>query len=97
MTQQQIETSVQQFVAEKFMFGQGADKLTKDTSFLDLGVIDSTGVLELVMFLEQTFGIKVGDEEIVPDNLDSVRKIGEYVLRKRGAAHDQRKTVTGAA
>jgi len=41
MTQQQIETSVQQFVAEKFMFGQGADKLTKDTSFLDLGVIDS--------------------------------------------------------
>jgi acyl carrier protein len=92
MTQTQIESAVRQFVAEKFMFGQGAEKLTDDTSFLELGVIDSTGVLELVMFLEQKFAIKVGDEEIVPDNLDSVRKIGAYVVRKQ-----QRKPMSGAA
>ena len=98
MTQQQLESSVKQFVAEKFMFGQGADTLTHDTSFLELGLIDSTGVLELVMFLEQQFDIKVGDEEIVPDNLDSVRKIGAYVLRKRGGAADNPvAAVTGAA
>jgi acyl carrier protein len=82
MTQAQIESAVKQFVVDKFMFGQGGDKLSGDTSFLESGLIDSTGVLELVMFLEEKFGVKVADEEMLPENLDSIRSIAAYVTRK---------------
>jgi acyl carrier protein len=85
MTQAQIESAVKQFVADKFMFGQGGDKLANDTSFLETGLIDSTGVLELVMFLEEKFRVKVADEEMLPENLDSVRAIAAYVSRKLAA------------
>ena len=82
MTQAQIESAVRQFVVDKFMFGEGADKLGNDSSFLETGLIDSTGVLELVMFLEEKFGVKVADEEMLPENLDSVRLIAAFVTRK---------------
>ena len=82
MTQAQIESAVRNFVAEKFLFGQGTDTLAADTSFLESGLIDSTGVLELVMFIEDNYRVKVSDEEMVPENLDSVRAIASYVLRK---------------
>ena len=85
MTQAQIETAVRDFVSEKFMFGQGGDKLASDTSFLESGLIDSTGVLELVMFLEDKYRVKVADEEMLPENLDSVRAIAGYVTRKLAA------------
>ena len=85
MTQAQIETAVRDFVSEKFMFGQGGDKLASDTSFLEGGLIDSTGVLELVMFLEEKYRVKVADEEMLPENLDSVRAIASYVTRKLAA------------
>ena len=85
MTQAQIETAVRQFVAEKFMFGQGGDKLSSETSFLETGLIDSTGVLELVMFIEDKYRVKVGDEEMLPENLDSIRAIAAYVTRKLAA------------
>ena len=85
MTQPQIESAVRQFVVDKFMFGEGADKLSNDTSFLESGLIDSTGVLELVMFLEEKFRVKVADEEMLPENLDSVTAIAAFVTRKLGA------------
>jgi acyl carrier protein len=56
--------------------------LKLDTSFLDKGIIDSTGVIELVAYLETTFNIRVEDEEIIPDNLDSVSKLTGFVLSK---------------
>ena len=85
MTQPQIEGAVRQFVVDKFMFGEGADKLSNDTSFLETGLIDSTGVLELVMFLEEKFRVKVADDEMLPENLDSVTAIAAFVTRKLGA------------
>ena len=85
MTQEQIEAAVKQFVVDKFMFGQGGDKLSRDASFLEGGMIDSTGVLELIMFLEEKFRVKVGDDEMLPENLDSIRAIGAFVSRKTGA------------
>ena len=61
-------------------------QLKNDASFLEEGIVDSTGVLELVLFVEETFGITVNDEEIVPDNFDSVEKLARYVrLRSDGA------------
>lgn len=74
---------VREFIVENFLYGDG-EKLKEGTSFLAGGIIDSTGILELVSFLEETFGITVLDEEMVPDNLDSLRSIEVYLERKIG-------------
>jgi acyl carrier protein len=72
---------VRSFLVADYLFGQD-DKLEDDTSFLDAGIIDSTGVLQLIAFLERTFGIRVNDEELTPDNLDSISNISAYLSRK---------------
>jgi acyl carrier protein len=77
-----IEQDIRQFVISNFLFGTDDGTLTSDESFLENGIIDSTGVLELVGFLEQTYQIKVRDQELVPDNLDSLRKVTAFVQRK---------------
>lgn len=69
------------FVIHNFLFGQG-DSLTNDDSFLESGIIDSTGVLELVGFLEEKFAISIEDEELVPANLDSVDRVMRFIERK---------------
>jgi acyl carrier protein len=61
-------------------------KISSDTSLLDSGLIDSTGILELVSFLESEFGIQVQDEEIVPENFETVKNVAAFVATKRGAA-----------
>lgn len=76
-----VDDDVRAFVIQNFMFGQGA-QLTDDESFLEAGIIDSTGVLELVGFLETKFGIVVADEDLVPANLDSVVRVARFVERK---------------
>ena len=63
--------SVRQFIRETFLFGDG-EWLQDDMSFLENGVVDSTGILELIMFLEETYGITIADDELVPENLDSI-------------------------
>lgn len=72
---------VKAYIVDNFLFG-AADGLSDETSFLDEGIIDSTGVLELVEFLEKTFSITVEDEELVPENLDSIDSIAVFVQRK---------------
>jgi acyl carrier protein len=72
---------IRAFVIENYLFGEDG-KLGNDDSFLETGIIDSTGVLELVRFLEATFGIKVADEELIPDNLDSINKIVAFLQAK---------------
>ena len=69
------------FVVENFLFGEG-NGIRDDTPFLESGVIDSTGMLELVGFLEQRFGIRMADDEIVPENLNSLVRIDAYLGRK---------------
>jgi acyl carrier protein len=77
-----ISLAVRRFIAENFLFRDEGDAITHDASLLDAGIIDSTGVLELVCFLEATFGIQVADDEMLPENLDSIRAISNYVGRK---------------
>ena len=77
-----IQKTFRNFIIENFLFEED-DNLKEDTSFLENGIIDSTGVLELVMFIEETYGISVEDDDIVPENLDSISKIAEYVQRKQ--------------
>jgi acyl carrier protein len=76
-----IEREVHSFVISNFFFDQSID-LEPDDSLLDKGLIDSTGVIELVDFLEERYAIKVEDDEVIPANLDSVRNVAKYVVRK---------------
>jgi acyl carrier protein len=73
--------TVRHFVVENFLFGDG-ESLKEDTSFLETGIIDSTGILELVMFLEETYGVKIEDDELIPENLDNIRNITQFLERK---------------
>jgi acyl carrier protein len=78
-----LKSQVRQYVMDNFLMGAGAE-LGDDDSFMGSHVIDSVGVLELIAFLEQTFGIKVDDDEMLPDNLDSLNGVGRYLQRKLG-------------
>ena len=80
-----VESTVRKFIADSFLYREGLDDFGDDASFLDASLIDSTGILELVMFLEETFKFKIADAEVIPDNLDSINKIAAYVRRKTGA------------
>ncbi|MHC4323085.1 MAG: acyl carrier protein [Planctomycetota bacterium] len=80
-----ISVKVREFVVENFLFGDG-EALKDDTSFMEEGIIDSTGILELVFFLEETFGLSVEDDELVPDNMDSLQNIAGYIGRKLNAS-----------
>lgn len=77
-------SKVREFVVENFLFGDG-ETLRDDTSFMEDGIIDSTGILELVFFLEETFGFSVEDDELVPENMDSLQNIARFVDRKMNA------------
>ena len=77
----EIKTKVRAFIVENFLYGEDG-KLKDDTSFLEGGILDSTGVLELVSFLEETFSIHVEGDDLVPENLDSLNNIQAY-LEKR--------------
>jgi acyl carrier protein len=76
-----IKETVRQFITKNF-YVPDPSLLTDDVSFLDKGIIDSTSVLELTTFLEQEFGIQVADEELVPENLDSLVNVEGFVRRK---------------
>lgn len=74
---------IRSFIIESFLFGND-DDLKDETSFLDEGIVDSTGILELVAFIEETFKIAVEDEELIPENLDSISNVVNYLGRKKG-------------
>jgi len=69
------------FVVTNFLFGQD-DKLDNDDSFLEKGIIDSTGILELVSFVEETYGITIEDQELIPENLDSINNLLRFLQTK---------------
>jgi acyl carrier protein len=73
---------IREFVISNFLFGDAA-ALEDDRSFLDSDIVDSTGMLELIMFLEGTYGIRVEPEEMVPENLDSVNRLVEFLGKKQ--------------
>ena len=82
-----LKQSIRTFIETSFLFREGRGGLTDGESLLGAGLIDSTGILELVTYLEGEFGIVVQDEEIIPENLDSVDQIPAYVIRKQPLPH----------
>ncbi len=73
---------IREFVMEQFLKDSSEQTLGDDASFLEEGIIDSVGVLELVAFLEEKFGLTVEDEELSPENLDSLARLVDYVDSK---------------
>ncbi len=77
------EAVLRSFIGETFLLGRNVSEVSNEDSLLENGIIDSTGVLELIGFIEETFNIELADEEVIPENLDSIARISEFVRRKQ--------------
>jgi acyl carrier protein len=77
-----INTIIHQYISQNLLYSEDGFHYSDDDSFLDEGIIDSLGVMELVVFVEQEFSIVVLDLEITPENFDSVNKLAEYINKK---------------
>ncbi|MDP1664619.1 MAG: acyl carrier protein [Methylobacter sp.] len=77
---------IRQYIMENLLFTEDESVLQDSDSFLDGGIIDSTGVMEIILFIEETFGIKINDSEMLPANLDSVDKLADFIQRKQAQA-----------
>jgi acyl carrier protein len=78
-----VTSEVRSYIIDRFLFGQNGDKLANSDSFMEQRLVDSTGILEVVMFIEERYGISVVDEDLVPENLDSIERIAAFVARKQ--------------
>jgi acyl carrier protein len=83
-----VTNKLRAYVLDTYLFTSDENALGNDDSFLDKGIIDSTGILELVMFLEEQFGVKVDDSELLPENFDSINRLAQFVARKTGQTAD---------
>ena len=79
---QEVEKELREYVVGNFLFGRDDPTLRNGDSLMERGVVDSTGVLELIQHLEAKYGIKVQDEDLIPDNLDSISNLARFVLSK---------------
>jgi len=78
-----IKDEIRQFITEKFLLNSG-DHLDDDMSLLETNTVDSVGILEIVGFIENHFNLKVEDEELTAENLDSINKIARFIEKKQG-------------
>jgi acyl carrier protein len=77
-----LSTSLRQFIRENFLFGAD-DSFSDDASLVEHGIVDSTGVLELIAHIESTYDLQIDDEELVPENLDSIDNLTRFISEKR--------------
>lgn len=82
LTIEEVSEKIKNYIQEIYLFGYEESELCDNSSFLELGILDSTGIMELIVFLETEFEIKVQDEEILPENLDSINCASNYVYKK---------------
>jgi len=80
-----ISGRVWSYIETTFLFGDSS-RLSSDTSFLDSSILDSTGMLELISFIEQEFAIRIDPTELIPDNLDSISKVTRFIEKKKGSS-----------
>jgi len=83
---QNIKHQVRSYLLDNFLMGGTAQEIQDDTSFMGSHILDSTGFIELISYLEEQFGLQIRDEEMVPENLDSLKNIEHFVSGKRAAA-----------
>jgi len=80
-----VEEMIRTYIAENMLFSDNGYPYSDSTSFLEEGIVDSMGIMELVMFVEENFNMTVEDEELVPDNFDSVGRLAAYIRSKSPA------------
>jgi acyl carrier protein len=85
---EQVSGIIRKYLLENYLFGYSEEELRNDSSFLEFGILDSTGIIELVTFVERKFKIQVLDEDILPENLDSIDCISRYVHNRLNADLD---------
>ena len=81
----ETKAAIRTFIVENFLFGDDSQPLPADLSLIDNDLVDSTGILELVGFIEEHFAIQVADADIVPANLDTIERIAAFIARKQAA------------
>ncbi len=79
-----VQWEIKAYIVDNILFGDG-ERLKEDVSFQESGILDSTGFLELITFVEERFGIEITDSELVPENFDTLRKMSGFVETKMGA------------
>ena len=79
-----IKQDIKTYILENYLFTDDDSQLSDSDSFLEKGILDSTGILEVIYFIEDEYGIKVEDEEMIPENLDSVESLVVFVKHKQG-------------
>ena len=79
-----IEQEIKTYILENYLFTDDNSQLSSSDSFLEKGILDSTGILEVIYFIEDEYKLKVEDDEMIPDNLDSVERLVDFVERKQG-------------
>lgn len=82
VTLEQISQSIRNFLLENYLFGYDENEFSNDSSFMEFGVLDSTGILELILFIEGKFDMEVLDMEILPENMDSINCVSSFVYKK---------------
>lgn len=75
-------TEMRNYILENYLFTDDQAALTDSDWFLEAGILDSTGIMEIIFFLEEQFSIKVEEEEMVPENLDSIDNLVDYIVKK---------------
>jgi acyl carrier protein len=81
-----VAAKIRDYLARNFLFSENGFEYEDDASFLELGIIDSFGFMELLHWVEEEFSISVADDELVPDNFDSVQKLSSFILAKKSGA-----------
>ena len=81
-----MKKTIRKYILENLLFTEDESALHDEESFLDGGIIDSTGVMEIILFIEESFGFRVNDDEMLPANLDSVNNLATFIQRKQAVA-----------
>jgi acyl carrier protein len=81
-SESEVKARLREFVSGNFLLGKSSSELSDTDSFLESGIVDSTGILEFVGYLQETWGIEVADEELLPENFDSISNLAAFVVRK---------------
>ncbi len=77
-----VKTTIRQFIVENFLFGDTTVEFSDDDSLMETGILDSTGILELVAFLEREYNIRIDNEEILPENMDTLNNLERFLEKK---------------
>lgn len=79
---EETKKQLRDYIVENFLFGDTETEFADGDSFMEQGILDSTGILDVILYLEENFDMKVEDDELIPENLDSIDNLAAFIERK---------------